>query len=576
MLDNPPVMTTAATFCATLVDEWVRGGVTDAFAAPGSRSTPLALALANDHRLRLHVFHDERSASFAALGHSTANNNPAVLTCTSGTAAAHFHAAIIEADLSSIPLIVCTTDRPPELWQVGAPQTVRQTRLYGDAVRFYFEPGVPAESMAASWRSIGSQLVAKSRGWDGRAGPVHANLSFRDPLVGQPQPLPRARDGGRPWHDVGTDSGPVSGNPLHGSLAVAASISKRIRGLPGVVVAGNQTVDPASVLALARTLGWPVIADHQSGCRAEGQAIRHYESLLRSDLFRARHEPAVILQFGRPLASKTLGLWLASVDAELFVANPPGDWVDPYRTANQLVIDAGFARLLLAEIPPDYQPVPFAADWIAADEKAGTAIEQELARQEASHGLVPEPTVARAVVNQVPSGGTLLVASSMPVRDVEWFGPNRRDIRVVANRGANGIDGLIATAIGIAITGAPTTLLIGDVAFLHDCSSLAGLSSRALDLTIVVVNNDGGGIFSFLPQAELVGAETFEHLFGTPHGLNIQAIAEAFGISTESWESQISEQTRGVRVVVAQSDREINVDIHNALHNAVKRSIESV
>ena len=555
--------TTAATFCATLVDEWVRAGATSAFVAPGSRSTPLALALHDDRRMRLSLFHDERAAGFAALGHALATGQPSIVTCTSGTAAAHLHAAVIEADLSAVPLIVCTTDRPPELWQVGAPQTVDQNRLFGSAVRFYAEPGVAVPEMAGAWRSLGSRLVAEANGGADRPGPVHVNLSFRDPLVATPGPLPRGRSKRAPWHrDLR-----ATGRSTAADIEID-EVWNRIRGLDGVVVAGHGTSDPPSVLALGRALGWPVLADHRSGCRAEGQAIAHFDPLLRSESFGRLSKPDVVIRFGQPLASKVLSQWLAAADADTITALGRSHWIDPERLASLVVNEAGLARGLLAGIPADYRPSTEADRWERADVLAEKVIAEELA----AIGVVTEPGVARAVVEGVPAGGSLLVASSMPIRDVEWFAPNRRRIRVHANRGANGIDGLIATAIGIALSGAPTTLLIGDVAFLHDSSALIGLRDRSIALTIVVIDNDGGGIFSFLPQAELVDHAGFERLFGTPHGTDLAALALAHGLEVEPWPGS-GLRPGPPRVVIATTDRAENVEIHERLNRAVADAI---
>lgn len=556
--------TTAATFCATLVDEWVRAGITAGFVAPGSRSTPLALALdkraGEDRRFQLHLFHDERSASFAALGHALASGTPAVLACTSGTAAAHLHAAVIEADLSSVPLIVCTTDRPPELLGVGAPQTVDQNRLFGSSVRSYVQPGVPDADMAEAWRSLGSQLVVDAMGGAGRPGPVHANLGFRDPLDAAPAALPPGRPGGEPWHrDLRTSAPPTA------SEAEVNEVWKAIRGLSGVVVAGRGTTDPASVLALARRLGWPVLADHRSGCRSEGQAITHFDALLRVPAM-AAERPDIALRFGEPLASKVLSQWLDQPDTTSIVALSRSRWIDPARRADLVVEQAGLARDLLTTVPTDYRASLEAERWQRADRLA----RQTVIRWLAEHSQETEPGIARSVVEELPTGATLVVASSMPIRDVEWFAPNRRDIRVLANRGANGIDGLVATATGVALSGAPTTLLIGDVALLHDSSSLVTLADRAIDLTVVVIDNDGGGIFSFLPQASSVPEASFETLFGTPHGTDLAALCRAHGLTVADWTDRASiDPEARIRVLIAHTDRAGNVKVHDALNRAV-------
>ncbi|MEM7272435.1 MAG: 2-succinyl-5-enolpyruvyl-6-hydroxy-3-cyclohexene-1-carboxylic-acid synthase [Actinomycetota bacterium] len=560
---------TAATFCATLVDEWVRAGVTRAVAAPGSRSTPMALALAGDDRLALDVFHDERSAAFAALGHAMATGRPTVVTCTSGTAAAHLHAAVIEADLSAVPLLVVTTDRPPELWQTGAPQTVDQTGLYGRSVRQFVEPGVPNEAMRGSWRSLAAQAVAAAMGGTGVAGPVHCNLSFRDPLVGQPGPLPPGRPGDEPWH---LDRRTTGAEETIGD-AELDRLWARIRGLSGVIVAGHGTTDPAAVLAVGRRLGWPVLADPRSGCRAEGRAIAHFDGLLRSSTFAAASRPDVVLRLGQPPASKALSQWLAGLDADIVAAVDRGRWIDPERIASMIVPEAGLARGLATRIPADYRPATEAERWARADAVADKVIAEELAAIDRDD-RVSEPGVARAVVDGLPSGGTLVVASSMPIRDVEWFAAGRQDVRVLASRGANGIDGLVATATGVALSGAPTTLLIGDVAFLHDSPGLVALGRRAVDLTIVVVDNDGGGIFSFLPQADQVAPDRFEQLFGTPHGTDLIALCLAHGVPAEPWTGGLDGGAGGVRVLVATTDRTDNVAVHDQLNRAIIAAVE--
>lgn len=562
---------TAATFCATLVDEWIRAGITRAFAAPGSRSTPLALALVADRRMQLEVFHDERAAGFAALGHAVATGRPAVVTCTSGTAAAHFHAPVIEADLSTVPLIVATTDRPPELWDIGAPQTVDQSGLYGRSVRFYAEPGVPDQAQSGGWRSLAARAVAEAEGSSGAAGPVHLNLSFRDPLVGEPGRLPPGRSGDQPWHQDLRAS--ATGSMV--SDREVSEVLNLVRGLSGVIIAGRGTSDPSSVLAVGRQLGWPVLADHRSGCRAEDQSIAHFDQLLRHDGFAAEAQPDVVLRFGEPLSSKVLNQWLAALDADVIAAPGPGRWIDPERIAATLVTEAGLARALSNRIDGDYRPSGLRDRWQRADDVAELAIAKHLA----GVGRVTEPGVARHVVAGIPTGSSLMVASSMPIRDVEWFGQNRRDIRVYANRGANGIDGLVASATGIALSGSPTTLLIGDVAFLHDSAALIALAGRAIDLTIVVVDNDGGGIFSFLPQADLVAKERFELLFGTPHGTSISALCQAHGITVQPWPSDNSpafDSGTGVRVLVATTDRADNVVVHEALNQAVATAIDEL
>jgi len=565
-------VTTAATFCATLVDEWVRAGVTDAVVAPGSRSTPLALAIAAEPRLRLHVHHDERSASFLALGLGMATGRPALLLCTSGTAATHFHAAAVEAHQAEVPLLVCTADRPPELRQVGAPQTIEQAGLYGGAVRWAFDPGVPDEAMRGAWRSIASRAVVESLA--PRPGPVHLNLPFRDPLVGEAGALPPGREGGAPWHTS------VVGRPVLDRSSVEA-VATRLERHRGVIVAGRGCGEPDAVHALAEALEWPVLADVQSGCRLPRPAtVAAFDDLLRHPGFAADHTPEVVLRLGAPPASKVLSQWLAASGAEQVQVHPTPAWIDPEHTASVRVVadpDLLAAALVLNEVR-GATGTPWLARWAAAEARARAAITSVLG----AHPEATEPHVARATLAALPDGASLVVSSSMPIRDLEWYGDPREGVRVLANRGANGIDGVVSTAAGVALgTGAPTALLIGDVALLHDANGFLGLAERGADLVVVAVDNRGGGIFEFLPQASQVPRERFELLFGTPHQVHLPGVAGLHGVG--SWTVDAAEDVGpavahaaaqgGVHLVHVRTDRLANVAVHDALHRAVQAAL---
>jgi len=550
-------MTTApqdvqATFCATLVDQWVVQGLRHAVVAPGSRSTPMALALVARSDIDVHVFHDERSAAFAALGIGLGTGTPAALLCTSGTAATHFHAAVVEAHQSGVPLLVLTADRPPELHGVGAPQTIEQNHLYGDAVRWYHEPGVAVDDQRATWRGLASSAWTWATG--DRPGPVHLNLAFREPLVGVAGELPALE--------------PVE--LLAPPLLVLDDLVDLVAASRGVIIAGNGVDDAHSVEALAESLGWPVLADPLSGCQMLPSAVVRFDALLRHSGFATRHRPEVVLQLGMPPASKVLAQWLAASGATHVAVSPSGLISDPNLLgARQLHAPVGLLCVQLAA-KVSHVDREWIDGWREADHAARTAIEDVLS----SEDELSEPGTARAITASVPSGGHLLVASSMPVRDVEWFGTPRSDVTVHSNRGANGIDGVLATATGIAIgSGAPTAVLLGDIAFCHDASSLTALQSRGLDLTIVVTDNDGGAIFSFLPQASLLPVDRFEQLFGTPHGTDVVEVARAFGLRAYN---AVAEEILAAAfdepdtcVVRVASNRETNVEVHAALNAAV-------
>jgi 2-succinyl-5-enolpyruvyl-6-hydroxy-3-cyclohexene-1-carboxylate synthase len=549
-----------ATFCATLVDEWVAQGMRHAVVAPGSRSTPLALALAARPELQVHIAHDERVASFVALGVGLASGVPAALVCTSGTAATHFHGAVVEAHLSGVPLLVLTADRPPELRDVGAPQTIDQTRLFGTAPRWFHDPGVPDAAAAGAWRSLAQRCWAATLGVD--PGPVHLNLPFREPLVGTPDDLPGR--GGSPHATtlVGQSSPPVD------DVAALASVIDAQR---GVVVAGAGCASAADqIAALAAATGWPILADARSGCRHLSAAVSTADALLRHPEFASAHTPEVVVRLGEPPASKVLAQWLTgSAALQVHVIARPVV-IDPDHGVRHRVVGsiAAVCSVLAAHLR-GASGTPWAARWRRADDAALAVLDEQFA-----NGDLTEPAVAHTLLRSLPEGSSVVVASSMPVRDVEWYGGRVSGVRVLSNRGANGIDGVVSTGIGVAAaTGRPTAVLVGDVALLHDSSALVALARRSIDLRIVVVDNDGGGIFSFLPQATTLPQERFEQLFGTPHGTDLVSLAQAHGLSARTVTTAADLRSAvgeiGPSLIRVPSERVANVAAHDALHLAV-------
>jgi 2-succinyl-5-enolpyruvyl-6-hydroxy-3-cyclohexene-1-carboxylate synthase len=578
-----------STACArTLVDEFARAGLVDAVLAPGSRSAPLALALADDERIRLHIHLDERSAVFFALGAAKASGRPVLVLCTSGTAAAHFHPAVLEADHSHVPLIVCTADRPAELRDTGAPQTTDQIHLYGSAVRFFAD--IPADgdpAARAAWRPIASRLWAEAAGPP--AGPVHLNVAFREPLVsfGRDNPhggagMDPGREEGRPWV--------VSHRPTPAMAAhEAAEVLDRILAAErGLVIAGWGS-SPAGAMEAAARLRWPVLADAISGLRPPGgggapqheglQVVTTYEALLRVPSFADAHRPDLVIRFGGPLTSKTAMTWLDASVPQILV-DPDGAWLDPQRAAGERV-----------PALPDHahKQTTGPDDWHDAWRRAETLARRTLDALLDDDDVPFEGRVARDVAMVCATSqldAALVVASSMPVRDLDAFA-GRVPRRVFANRGVNGIDGLVSTILGVAAGSrgdpaepagtAPVVGLVGDLAFLHDAGGLLGAPARALDAVLVVVDNGGGGIFSFLPQAGLP-REQFELLFGTPHDADVVAVARAYGVAAERVERagdvgpavERNLTAGGVRVVVVPTgDRTANVDRHRQAWAAV-------
>jgi 2-succinyl-5-enolpyruvyl-6-hydroxy-3-cyclohexene-1-carboxylate synthase len=560
-------------FARTLVDEWTRHGITDACLAPGSRSAPLALALAADDRIRVHVHLDERSASFFALGLGRASGRPAVLLCTSGSAAANFHPAVLEAHHGRVPLVVCTADRPPELRDTGAGQTVDQVKLYADTVRWFHEANVPADvpGAGAEWRALASRAFAAAVGPP--RGPVHLDLPFREPLVPTGAELVDApgRTEDRPWtaHVPG-----VRAPSVEMLDALAHLVADRPRGL--IVAGWGAGIRPSTVLRFAEAAGWPVLADPISGLRVAG-TISTYDPLLRDQRFATSRRPDVVLRVGGPLTNKVTMQWL-DLAVDQVLVDPDDGWLDPHHAAGERMV--ADPELLLAALA-DALDVMVDDDWVdawnRADASARTAIDALIDGWD-----VPfEGRIARDVHAGMPEGASLVVASSMPVRDLESFAQPRDGVTVHANRGTNGIDGFVSTVLGVAAsTEGPTVALLGDLAFLHDANGLLGAADRGLDATFVVVDNGGGGIFSFLPQAEL--PEHFETIFATPQSVDLGGLARVHGLEVDEVDRasglgpalQTSLEAGGVRVVRVRTDRADNVVRHRQVWAAVAASLD--
>lgn len=546
-----------ATFCSTLVDQWVRDGVEHAVVAPGSRSTPMALALASRREVRVHVVLDERSAAFTALGIGWATGVPAVVLCTSGTAATHFLGAVAEASLSHVPMLVLTANRPPELVDVGAPQAIDQTKLFGGAVRWFHDPGVPAEAAAGTWRSLARQAFAAATG--ARPGPVHLDLPFREPLIGTADELPGASLG-----PVGPRGAAVPALRL-GTLAMELERER------GVIIAGHGVDDPQAVQRLADATQWPIIADPRSGCRGLPSAVNAFDAILRHEDLADAHRPEVVLHLGEPPASKVLGQWSAAAGGVQVRVLPVPYVSDPWHAiTHQVTSRVGELCDRLAKELRGATGSDWGDRWQRFESAAQRVLGDELAVDDPGRALT-EPLVARIASE---TDGLLVVASSMPIRDVEWYGAPAGRATVVSNRGANGIDGTIGTAVGVALgAGRPVTVLLGDLALLHDATSLTGLAGRGVDLRIVVNDNDGGAIFSFLPQATALDADRFEQLFGTPQGTDLVALAGAHGLRactvTTVGELRDALATPGPSLIRVPGDRAANVVEHRRLNDAV-------
>ncbi|WP_424532259.1 2-succinyl-5-enolpyruvyl-6-hydroxy-3-cyclohexene-1-carboxylic-acid synthase [Sphaerisporangium viridialbum] len=550
-------MNPATALSGVLVDELVRCGLTDVVLAPGSRSAPLAIAVHGDSRLRLHVRVDERSASFLALGLARRSERPVALVCTSGTAAANFHPAVIEAHESGVPLLVLTADRPPELRATGASQTIDQIKLYGSSVRWFAEVGTPEErpGQVAYWRSLAARAYQRALG-PGDPGPVHLNLAFREPLI---------PDGDTSWCESldGDAGGPwVRARVAPPSAGLHVAPTRR-----GVLVVGDGAVNVRRYVAAAGMAGWPVLSEPTGGARYGDHAVSAYHFLLGTPEFADAHRPDVVVTLGRPSLSRPLLSWLKRAGEHIVVTPDLSRWPDPTRSATQ-VAEA-------VEIAVAAGDDTWLRSWRAADSAAREAVDAVL-----DDSGMSEPRLARDLTEVLPNNTLLFCGSSMPIRDLDQAMRPRRGLRLLANRGASGIDGLVSTAIGAALAhNGPSYALLGDLTLLHDQNGLIlGPREPRPDLCLVVVNNDGGGIFSLLPQAGL--PESFERVFGTPHGVDLSYVAAATG-TPHTLLSSIDDLPKairgeGVRIVEARTDREENARVHVAMREAAQEAVRSL
>jgi 2-succinyl-5-enolpyruvyl-6-hydroxy-3-cyclohexene-1-carboxylate synthase len=575
------------------VDELARCGMRAACTSPGSRCAPLVLSLCAEPRLRCFSHVDERSSAFFALGLAKASGLPVAVSCTSGTAAAELLPAAVEAHHARVPLLLLTADRPPELRETGAGQTIDQLKLFGAAAKWFFEVGVHdadpqrlrfirALACRAYWTSL-----------EGRPGVVHLNFPLREPLTtdGELAPDRSGRANGQPW---------VRRHPL----AAGARGAERLRELAsdapnGVLVAGREerqapgadraTDDGrdgcagAAAARFAATLGWPLLADPLSQGRRGPAAIAHYDLLLREPSVADALRPELVVRVGDLPTSKPLRGWLAALgDVPQVALDPEGAWQDPDSlVCESLVCDPAGALAQASEALGRCSEPAWLQAWRDADERAAGAIAQVLA----GAGIC-EPAVAAALGALLPAAATLFVASSMPVRDVEAFWPVREDPpRVLCNRGASGIDGTVSAAFGAAAHAAgPVVLLMGDVALAHDIGGLAAARRLDLSLTIVLLDNGGGAIFDFLPVSKApfaLAAQRYESHIATPTGLDFAALASAFGLAHEEVREMDGFAAavrralgrKGSTIVGVPGSRSANLELHEELWSAASRAL---
>ena len=583
-----------------LVDELVHAGLGDAVVCPGSRSTPLALALRAHPGVRVRVLIDERSAGYFALGMARASRRAVALLTTSGTAAANLLPAVVEASLGRVPLVVITADRPAELRDRGAPQAIDQVRLFGMHAKWFAElPLLDGEDVTGRHvRAVAARAVATALA--GPAGPVHLDIPFREPLVPDGPLGPLA---GEATTDVVAGVRELGAEALEGLARRLAQVER------GLIAAGPQDDPdlPGALARLATALAWPILADPLSLARCgphdRSHVLARGDQLLRPGSWRDRHLPDMVLRFGAMPTSKPFAALLEDRRPTLLVVDGDGGWREPAIVPATLVhADATATARALADAldagdrppgggrlrPAPARPGRWLDEWLAADRAADRAMRDWLARV-TDAGETFEGAPFAVLGDVLPDGAVLWASSSMPVRDLDgWLPAGPRHVRPLANRGANGIDGVVSSALGAAATGARVVLVVGDLALLHDLAGLVAARLHRLAATIVVVNNDGGGIFSFLPQAtaSTPGAglpDHYEELFGTPHGIDLEPVVRAFGGEHRSVGAaglpaalDVALRGPGLQVVELRSDRSRNVALHRDAAAAVQAALQQL
>ena len=564
-----------------LVEELTRHGVDTFFVAPGSRSTPLTTAVARHPTARAIVHLDERGTAFAALGYGRATGHPAGWITTSGTAVANGMPAVVEAATDDVPLLLLTADRPPESRATGANQTVDQVNLFGDHVRWAADLPVATPDVDPAYvLTTATHAVARTR--RAPAGPVHLNVMARKPLEPDADgPLPKLPDAVRAWAASEAPYVHVPRPDIAPSDATMDALAASLRGVErGLVVAGRLDSDAEADAAarLARHLGWPLLPGILSRRRLQmNDAVAraaHFDLLVADTAFAKRHRPEAVLHLGGRIASKRLRLFLRDhPPTTRVVARPSPSRLDPdHRVTHHVETDVvPFAHALMRRLS-ERSPSSWTHAWSRADATASDVLDDALLDVDAP---LSEPGVARHLTRHLPPTHALVLASSMPVRDAARYGhPDGPAVPVFSNRGASGIDGTVAFAAGIAAARQqPATLLIGDVALWHDLNSLALL--QAHPVVIVVINNDGGGIFHFLPIRE--HTDIFEPYFATPHGRSFDAAAQTFGLPHHTPATQAELQAAYKTAVASGASALIEVrtdrDANHALHKQLQQTV---
>ena len=556
-----------------IIAELVRCGVDEFIIAPGFRSAPLALAAISHPGTHCTVHFDERGSAFFALGYGRASRKPCVWITTSGTAAANGLPAVVEASMENVPMICLTADRPPELRDTGANQAIDQVHLFGRYPRWFVDfPAPVSEQDEAYVRTTIDHAVHRAC-----VGPVHLNCMFREPLLEEDrveESIPAMSWSAEERQQTQYLS--AEGTAVAPSQRLVQNICEAQRGL--IVVGRLQSPEEGkAVHTLAKHLGWPLMADISAPVPPVENMVTFFDLIVRSEGFTRQYSPDVVLHFGGPLVSKKLQQFLSHAGAETYaLIAPSSDRIDPYHVLTDQIQStiAGFCNFLRGEVPLDKLHAGWTEVWVRANTIARRTLVSLI-----DHKL-SEPSVAWMLSRLSDQTNWIFGASSMPIRDLQAFLERDTTPRVFANRGASGIDGTLATAAGIARGQSGSgTVLLGDLAMLHDLNSLALL--KDCDITIVVVNNNGGGIFNMLPIA--LEQKPFEMVLGTPHGMDFRFAAEQFRIPytlvdscaqfQESW--QAAAASPGPNLIEVKTDRTENADLHETIYRCVIKAIEA-
>ncbi|WP_239254247.1 2-succinyl-5-enolpyruvyl-6-hydroxy-3-cyclohexene-1-carboxylic-acid synthase [Listeria ilorinensis] len=565
-------------YLSAFTEELVQAGVKEAVISPGSRSTPLALLFAEHPTLKVYVDVDERSAGFFALGIAKSSKRPVVLLCTSGTAAANYFPAVAEANLSQVPLIVLTADRPHELRGVGAPQAMDQLHLFGSHVKDFTDMAIPENQpellQYAKWHgSRAVDLAMKTP-----RGPVHLNFPLREPLLPVLDPSPFAATDKKRHH--------VHIYYTHEVLEMHAieRMVKDCAGKKGMIIVGpinKKELDEAFV-QLARKLGWPILADPLSGLRSYGELdeiiIDQYDAFMKNPDHLTELTPEIIIRFGAMPVSKPLKIWLESlVDTRFFVVDPGAAWRDPIKAVTDMIhCDERFLIEELLDKWPEEKPSDWLYRWQRLNRIGRTVLQERM-----TSGNLEEGAVVQAIREAIPDQSGFFIGNSMSIRDVDTYFPQtKKKIRMLANRGANGIDGVVSAALGASTVLQPLYLLLGDLSFYHDLNGLLMAKKYRLNVTIIVVNNNGGGIFSFLPQQK--EPKYFETLFGTATDLDFRYAAALYEgdyhevKNYEQLEEALDQANyhKGLDIIEVKTNRHGNTADHQALWQQMDIAIQ--